>query len=89
MSVEQNLLIEVQRAAVRFPDELSSLLNMNVSELKSAIGVIPKPTTPELIEKLTKAMHLNEKLSYSAMGVDATIHQYIDDELKSVINIIK
>lgn len=89
MSTEQNLLLEVQRAAVRFPVELSTLLGITEVQLKEALKVIPRPTKPELVRKLTSAMHLNEKLAESAMGADATLHQYIDDELKNVISIIK
>jgi hypothetical protein len=43
----------------------------------------------DLINKLTKAMHLNEKLCESALGVDGTIHQCIGEELASVVNTLK
>lgn len=89
MSIEQNLLLEVQRAAVRFPTELSTLLGITEVQLKDAIKVIPKQSKPQLIRKLTSAMHFNEKLAESAMGADATLHQYIENELNDVINIIK
>jgi hypothetical protein len=83
------LSVAIKKTAKEFPVELALVLDISVEELNSWLSSTTTPQKPEVRHKLTKALHLNEKLSDSATGVDATIHQYIDDELKSVINLIK
>jgi hypothetical protein len=46
-------------------------------------------TINELIGKLTKAVHLNEKLADDAVGADGTMHQCIGEELLSAIDTLK
>lgn|GEM_PF-3092373 len=87
--VEQNLLIQVQKAAADFPVELSSLLGVTEQQLEHAVSVITKPTKHDLMKKLSSVIHLNEKLAESARGADLTLHEYIESELKSVINSMK
>lgn len=83
------LNMTIQKTAVKFPVELASVLDVSVEQLNSWLELASTTKTNLIIHKLTKAMHLNEKLSESAMGADETMHQYIDDELKNVISIIK
>jgi hypothetical protein len=79
----------IQKKAKEFPVELAEVLEISVDQLNSWLSLACTPQNHEIIHKLTKAKHLNEKLSDSAIGADATIHQYINDELKTVINFIK
>lgn len=87
--IEPNFIAVIQRAATQFPVELSSLLGITEQQLHREVSVIPKPTKHGLVKKLTSVMHLNEKLAESAMGCDLTLHEYMETELKNVINSIK
>lgn len=79
----------LQQAAAKFPDELASLLEINVDQLILAMQAIEPMTKSDAIHRLTKAKHLNEKLAESAVGPDSTMHQYITDEITIVIQNMK
>jgi hypothetical protein len=90
MFVSNNYLrVAIKKTAEESPAELALILKISVEQLNSWLSSTTPPKAPEAKDKLTKALHLNEKLSDSATGADATIHQYIEDELKNVINMMK
>lgn len=87
MTSQSSILIDVQRAAIRFPVELASILEISVEELKNVISISANPKL-NAKQKLCRARHLNEKLSESALGIDNTLHQLIEEELSALEKIL-
>lgn len=82
MGTKHKLLRKIKQATTRYPEKSANILKFDVEDFKMTTDALSGPTIDDLKHKLVQ---FNEKLLDSSLGVDAALHQVIDENLEFVL----
>ncbi|NQY37542.1 MAG: hypothetical protein HRT37_21785 [Alteromonadaceae bacterium] len=85
MGTKHKLLRKIKQATTRYPEKSANILKFDVEDFKMTTDALSGPTIDDLKHKLVQAKLFNEKLLDSSLGVDAALHQVIDENLEFVL----